>query len=199
MADRILRLDRRELLAGLGATALPRRLPSIAAAQARSPLALQAKAGFIALRPGAPDTPIWTLGDAAPRPFQVSSAARRLRSRSENGLPVPAVLNLARDRWRSGRRTAGRSGAAAHPGPKEIASDSLAPRRHLPVRPPPARRRSGAPVPGAGADRRGKRAGRRRPRRGAPDRRLAAAAGRNRDRARHRCRRTRRRSTPLTG
>ena len=62
MADRIFHPDRRALMAGLGAAAVSPLLPSLAAAEARTSLALQAKASAIALRPGQPDTPIWSIG-----------------------------------------------------------------------------------------------------------------------------------------
>jgi FtsP/CotA-like multicopper oxidase with cupredoxin domain len=62
MAERIFRPDRRELMAGLGATAISSLLPSLAVADARPSLALQAKASAIALRPRQPDTPIWSIG-----------------------------------------------------------------------------------------------------------------------------------------
>jgi FtsP/CotA-like multicopper oxidase with cupredoxin domain len=62
MAERIFRPDRRELMAGLGAVTIGSLLPSLAAAEARPSLTLQAKAGAIALRPGQPDTPIWSIG-----------------------------------------------------------------------------------------------------------------------------------------
>src|SRR5215203_3498775 len=61
MARAIFRLNRRELIAGLGAAALGPVLPSSAGAQARVPVALQAKADVLALRPGGPETPIWSL------------------------------------------------------------------------------------------------------------------------------------------
>jgi FtsP/CotA-like multicopper oxidase with cupredoxin domain len=62
MAERIFRPDRRELIVGLGAVAIGPLLPSLAAAEARPSLALQAKAGAVALRPGQADTPIWSIG-----------------------------------------------------------------------------------------------------------------------------------------
>ena len=89
MADHILRLDRRDLLAGLGATALAPALPSIAAGQARPTLALQAKESVIALRKGRPDTPIWTLEGAAFR----FKRGETLEVTLANGLPVPAVAS----------------------------------------------------------------------------------------------------------
>lgn len=62
MAERIFRPDRRELIVGLGAVAIGPLLPSLAAAEARPSLALRAKAGAVALRPGQADTPIWSIG-----------------------------------------------------------------------------------------------------------------------------------------
>ena len=55
-------LDRRELMAGLGAAALAPPWPTTALAQPRPALALQARADVLALRPGAPATPVWSLG-----------------------------------------------------------------------------------------------------------------------------------------
>jgi FtsP/CotA-like multicopper oxidase with cupredoxin domain len=96
MADRISRLDRRELMAGLGAvglgaTALGSATPRMAAAQGHPPLKLQAKVDTLALRPGEPDTPIWSLQGAKP-----GTGFRRgdiLEVALSNELPVPAVLN----------------------------------------------------------------------------------------------------------
>jgi FtsP/CotA-like multicopper oxidase with cupredoxin domain len=93
MADRLFRLDRRELLAGFGAALLGRALPAIAAAPGRATLTLRARAGTIALRPGGPDTAIWS--------FQVPTAEAGFRFRQGdelevslvNELPVPALLN----------------------------------------------------------------------------------------------------------
>jgi FtsP/CotA-like multicopper oxidase with cupredoxin domain len=62
MTNRIFRPDRRELMAGLGAATIGPLLPSLAAAEVRPSLALQAKASAIALRPGQADTPIWSIG-----------------------------------------------------------------------------------------------------------------------------------------
>ena len=62
MADRIFPLNRRELMAGLGAAALGPAIPPMAVAQGRPAMTLHAKADVIALRPGGPDTPIWSLG-----------------------------------------------------------------------------------------------------------------------------------------
>ncbi|MFH1344478.1 MAG: multicopper oxidase domain-containing protein [Pseudomonadota bacterium] len=93
MADRILRLHRRGLLAGLGATALAPALPSIAPAQARPSLALQAKQGSVALRPGKPDTPIWTLQAATSDPAIRFKRGEELEITIRNELPVPTMLD----------------------------------------------------------------------------------------------------------
>jgi FtsP/CotA-like multicopper oxidase with cupredoxin domain len=93
MADRIHRPHRREFLAGLGVTALAPTLPSIAAAQARPSLALQAKAGSIALRPGKPDTPIWSLQTTTSDPAIRFKRGEEPEITIRNELPVPAVLD----------------------------------------------------------------------------------------------------------
>ncbi len=93
MADRIFRLDRRELLAGLGAAALGPAMPGIAAAQGRPRLMLQAKAGVIALRPGQPETPIWSLQGSPPDPGLRFKRGDELEITLQNDLPVPTVLN----------------------------------------------------------------------------------------------------------
>ncbi|SHL93299.1 Multicopper oxidase with three cupredoxin domains (includes cell division protein FtsP and spore coat protein CotA) [Bradyrhizobium lablabi] len=93
MADRIIRLDRRELVAGLGLALLCPALPGIAAPGGRPPLALQAKAGAIGLRPGASETPIWLLQGTAPGPDPRFKRGDALEVTLLNDLPVPAVLN----------------------------------------------------------------------------------------------------------
>jgi FtsP/CotA-like multicopper oxidase with cupredoxin domain len=91
MADRIFRLDRRELLAGLGAAALGPAMPHSAAAQARFRLTLQARAGTIDLRPGQP-TPIWSL-QASPDPGFRFRRGDQLEVTLQNELPVATVMN----------------------------------------------------------------------------------------------------------
>jgi FtsP/CotA-like multicopper oxidase with cupredoxin domain len=93
MADRIFRLDRRELVAGLGAAALSPAMPRIVAAQGHPSLVLQAKAGVIALRPGEPNTPIWSLLGPTPERGISSKRGDELEITLGNELPVPAVLN----------------------------------------------------------------------------------------------------------
>ena len=119
-------------------------------------LALQAKADALDLRPGQPAT-----ADLVARrdrtPICVSSAATRSKSRS--------ATNCRRQSPSTG--TASTASAAAEPllarpplGARRQGNlrDSVAPCRHLSVRPSAARRWPGAAVRGAGADRRGKRA-----------------------------------------
>jgi FtsP/CotA-like multicopper oxidase with cupredoxin domain len=93
MADRILRLDRRELLAGLGAAVLNPTLPGIAAAQGRPSLMLRAKPGVLALRPGQADTPTWSLQGSTPEPGFRFKPGGELEIALQNDLPIPAVLN----------------------------------------------------------------------------------------------------------
>ncbi len=91
MTDLVFPLNRRRLLAGLGATVLGPALPSVAVAQSRTPLMLQAKPGAAALRPGQPDTLTWSL--------LTPDAGLRFRRGDQldvtlaNDLPVPIVLN----------------------------------------------------------------------------------------------------------
>jgi FtsP/CotA-like multicopper oxidase with cupredoxin domain len=93
MADRIFRLDRRELVTGLGAAVLSPALPWIAAAQGRPSLMLKAKAGAIALRLGEANTPIWSLLGPAPE-YDISlKRGDELEITLANELPVAAVLN----------------------------------------------------------------------------------------------------------
>jgi multicopper oxidase len=61
MASLFPMLDRRTLLAGLGAAALEVGLPAVTWAQARRSLAMSAKPDSLVLRPGGGATPIWSL------------------------------------------------------------------------------------------------------------------------------------------
>ena len=91
MTDRMSRLDRRQLLAGLGAAVLAPVAPAIATAQGRPPLALRARDGSLALRPGGPDTPIWTLEGPTPGPGFRFRRGETLEIGFGNGLPIPAI------------------------------------------------------------------------------------------------------------
>jgi FtsP/CotA-like multicopper oxidase with cupredoxin domain len=93
MAERIFRLDRRELMAGLAAAALGPAMPGMAATPPRPALLLQAKAGVIALRQGAPETPIWSLAGPAPDPGFRFRRGDELEITLSNQLLVPTVLN----------------------------------------------------------------------------------------------------------
>jgi FtsP/CotA-like multicopper oxidase with cupredoxin domain len=88
MANGIFRPDRRSLLAGLGAAVLCPATPP-AMAQGRPTRTLHAKADVLALRPGEPDTPIWSLGGRELR-FKRGESPEITFG---NNLPVPMVLN----------------------------------------------------------------------------------------------------------
>jgi FtsP/CotA-like multicopper oxidase with cupredoxin domain len=93
MADRILRLDRRELMAGLGAVVLCPATPGVAAAQGRRSFTLQAKAATLALRPAAPETPIWSLQGPVPETLFRFKRGDELELALLNELPIPVALN----------------------------------------------------------------------------------------------------------
>ena len=93
MTDRVFPLNRRRLLAGLGAAVLGPAMPSVAAAQGRTPLMLRAKLGVAALRPGQPDTPVWSLLTPTPDAGLRFRRGDQLELMLENDLPVPVVLN----------------------------------------------------------------------------------------------------------
>jgi FtsP/CotA-like multicopper oxidase with cupredoxin domain len=82
-------LDRRELMAGLGAVALAPAQSRFAMAQGRSALALQLKADRTALRSGDPDAPTWSLAGPDLR-FKRGDTAEISVA---NDLPVAAILN----------------------------------------------------------------------------------------------------------
>ena len=90
MADPIFPLTRRELVAGLGSTVLG---PAISLAEGRPSLMLQAKADAVALRPGASDTPIWSLGGSTSDPGLRFKRGDAIEATLANQLPVPAALN----------------------------------------------------------------------------------------------------------
>jgi FtsP/CotA-like multicopper oxidase with cupredoxin domain len=93
MANRIFRPDRRELMTGLAAAMVSPALPSMASAEARPSLALQAKADTLALRPGQPDTPIWSLGTSTPHGPLRFKRGDALEIRLGNDTTAPITLN----------------------------------------------------------------------------------------------------------
>ena len=92
MAGRIFPFNRRELLTGLGAAVLGPAMPATAFAEDRPSLALRAKAHAIALRPGGPDTPIWSLGGLTSDPTLRFKRGDAIEVTLGNELPVPAAL-----------------------------------------------------------------------------------------------------------
>lgn len=82
-------LDRRELMAGLGAAALLPIWPATSSAQGRAALALQAKADALVLRPGVPETPVWSLAGPEIRFKRGDTVEVALA----NELPQPVALN----------------------------------------------------------------------------------------------------------
>jgi FtsP/CotA-like multicopper oxidase with cupredoxin domain len=91
LATRIVRLDRREVLAGLGATASLYGLPALAAADAPQRLALRALETTIRLQwSDRRNTPVWLLR-ATPETLRFKPGT--LEVAFENDLPVPATLD----------------------------------------------------------------------------------------------------------
>jgi hypothetical protein len=82
-------LHRRELMAGLGAAALLPIWPAIGSAQGRAALALQAKADVVALRPGAPETPVWALAGSEMR-FKLGDTVD-VTFANELAQPLPSI------------------------------------------------------------------------------------------------------------
>jgi FtsP/CotA-like multicopper oxidase with cupredoxin domain len=93
MTTRDFPLTRRRLMAGLGVTVLGPAMPSGVAAQGRTPLNLQAKPGVAALRPGQPETPVWSLLTPTPEIGMRFRRGDQLEVMLGNDLPVPVVLN----------------------------------------------------------------------------------------------------------
>jgi FtsP/CotA-like multicopper oxidase with cupredoxin domain len=92
MNDPAFPLTRRQVLAGLGASAFGASMPPAALAQARPSLVLQAKPGVATLRPGQPDTPIWSVL-TPPASSMRFKRGDELEVTLGNDLPVPLVLN----------------------------------------------------------------------------------------------------------
>lgn len=129
MMDRTFPLDRRKLLAGLGAAVISPVMAPSAWAQAPRPgpgLSLQAKPTTAALRPGGPDTPIWSLGAAAPETALRFKRGDQLEVTLGNDLPVAAVLN-----WRGiGGAPAAEALLARPPVPSGAKDSFRVPLRH---------------------------------------------------------------------
>jgi FtsP/CotA-like multicopper oxidase with cupredoxin domain len=86
-------LTRRRLLAGLGTAILGPAMPSGVAAQGRTTLNLQGRPGVAALRPGQPDTPVWSLLASPPETGMRFRRGDHLEVMLGNELPVAVVLN----------------------------------------------------------------------------------------------------------
>ena len=126
MADRIFRLDRRELLTGLGATVLGLAMPDFVAAQSRLSQKLQATASSLAFRPGQPEAPIWALQGLPPDPALRFRRGDELEVALQNDLPAPVALN-----WRGLDGVAAAEPLAARPPLATAAKESLViPWRH---------------------------------------------------------------------
>jgi FtsP/CotA-like multicopper oxidase with cupredoxin domain len=127
MADSIFPLDRRELIAALGAVVLSPAMPSMATARGQRPsLTLRAKADAIALRPTGPDTPIWSLAGPAPDGDIGLKRGDVLEVTLLNDLPVPTVLN-----WHGIEGLAAAEPLAARPPSSPGAKETLViPLRH---------------------------------------------------------------------
>jgi FtsP/CotA-like multicopper oxidase with cupredoxin domain len=82
MARAFFRPSRRDLLAGIGASALTGLIPGSASAQGRPTVAIQARRGALNLRAGGPETPVWIL------------AAPELRFRRGDNLQVEFANDL---------------------------------------------------------------------------------------------------------
>ena len=154
------RLDRRELIAGLGAAALVGpALPCRASAAGPPVLALQAIAGAVSLRPGQSATPISSLVTAPGYAPLRLKRGDTLQVQLENETAVPIALNWhGIDGVAASRAAAGQSSAGA-----QCPESLTIPLRHAgtfmcDVRLLGDGRR--APVGGARPDRRRERAGR---------------------------------------
>lgn len=89
MARQFLRMDRRALMTGFGATSLGLLLPGGSPAQGRPPLAIQARRSALNLRTGAPETPVWMLV----APELRFRRGENLQVEFINELTVPAALD----------------------------------------------------------------------------------------------------------
>jgi FtsP/CotA-like multicopper oxidase with cupredoxin domain len=126
MTDSTFPLTRRHLLAALGTVILGPAMPSGVAAQRRTALMLQAKPGAAALRPGQPETPVWSLLTSTPETGMRFRRGDQLDVMLANDLPVPVVLN-----WHGIDGAPAAEPLAARPALASGAKDSFAmPLRH---------------------------------------------------------------------
>jgi FtsP/CotA-like multicopper oxidase with cupredoxin domain len=93
MADGILRLDRRRLIAGLGAAALAPARSSAAAAEPQIVPVLHAKIDLGKSPPQRPDALLWEFAGPAETARATAKRGTALEFRLANELPVPAGLN----------------------------------------------------------------------------------------------------------
>ena len=89
MASPKFHLNRRELIAGSAAIGLMSTFLPVVPARGWQTRLLPTKAGTIALRPGAPETPIWSLAG----PPLAFTKADSTDVEFSSDLPVPTVLN----------------------------------------------------------------------------------------------------------
>jgi FtsP/CotA-like multicopper oxidase with cupredoxin domain len=89
MARQFLRIHRRALMAGFGASAFGLLLPGASPAQGRPQVAIQARRGTLGLRSGTPDTPVWMLASPELR-FR---RGEDLQVEFANDLTVPVALD----------------------------------------------------------------------------------------------------------
>ncbi len=126
-------LTRRDLMVGLGASALAPALSTAAMAQRRPMLSVGLMADSLRLRAGGPDTPIWSLSEIGDRSRQGDGVADLKYRRGDiaevslaNDLPVLAVLN-----WRGLDGAAGAEALAGRPPTVAGGKDSFqVPLRH---------------------------------------------------------------------
>ncbi|MFH0302257.1 multicopper oxidase domain-containing protein [Bradyrhizobium sp. 31Argb] len=88
MASLFLKLDRRTLLAGLGAAALQAGLPAATLAQARRSLAISARPDSLVLRQGGAATPVWSFPGEDIR----ANRGETIELTLGNDLPAPLAL-----------------------------------------------------------------------------------------------------------
>jgi FtsP/CotA-like multicopper oxidase with cupredoxin domain len=126
MTDSVFPLNRRRLLAGLGTGILGSALPFRVAAQGRTAVMLRAESSSAVLRPGQPDTPVWSLLASTPETGLRFRRGDQLEVMLENQLPVPVVLN-----WHGVDGAAAAEPLAARPPLASGAKDSFVlPLRH---------------------------------------------------------------------